>query len=470
MSGFVGVVAVAESESESESDKHLRRSCDGECIASASADKTVRIWDLAAKVKTRWKLTGHSRSVHAVAWCPTNSKVVVSAGADGTFKVWDIAKIAVAAVEAEKKRKIWETAKPPQEEWTVQVNSDGVQSISWSQNGKFLATAGSDGVIKVWDMDGLPTLKSSMEGHSYVVRCVAWSPDGKSLASASFDKTIKVWANVCTKKPTVKCTLVGHSDAVQAVAWSHDGEFVVSASADRSVRICKVSDQQTEDAMDAAHGDNVLSVKWSNDGKLVASACANGEIKIWDASSRPPKLICALEGHSSRVNDLDWSPCHQLLASASYDKTIRVWDISGTPQEKFCLTGHTDSVDAVVWSSDGTMLATSSPDSVKVWHTTETPSEMCTLTGIFWENAKLSKELIDLGRRAQQGPSLRHTVAGKYVLECVHDVVNLGKLPSTAEDSHKPAPLAEFRAPALISSVCHMGLHICIGCKDGQVG
>ncbi len=105
------------------------------------------------------------------------------------------------------------------------------------------------------------------------------------------------------------------------------------------------------------------------------------------------------------------------------------------------------------------------------------------MTGIFWENKKLSKEVVALGRRAQQGPSLKHTIAGKYSLECAHDVVSLYKLAPVEESSGgnkggnvskggnvtKPVKVAEFRAPALILSVCHMGFHICIGCKDGQV-
>jgi WD40 repeat protein len=445
-------------------------SSDGALLASASADKSVRIWDLTAKRKCIFTLAQHSRTVLAVAWSPTEAKILATASADGTFKVWDLAKIALVAEEDEKRRKIWELPPPPHEEWTATVNTVGVQSIAWSPNGMLLATAGSDGVIKLWDMDGVPTEKRTIGAHSYVARSVAWSADGKSLASASYDKTIKIWADVCSKNPTLQCTFSGHSDAVQAVAWSGQGDYVVSAGADRSVRLWNVWAGPVEDSHAAAHEENVLSVAWSGDGKLLASASASGDVKIWDVSATP-RVMCTLTGHAARVNHVAWSPCNQLLASAGYDKSVKIWSVSETRVEKFSLAGHTDSVDAVAWSSDGKLLASASADGVKVWHTSDPPTEMCTLTGTQWESAKVSKDIVALALRAREGASLRHTLAGKYAVECVHDMVYIHRLASAVMGGAQgeDPPLAEFRAPALISSVSCMGIKICVGCKDGQV-
>ena len=70
--------------------------------------------------------------------------------------------------------------------------------------------------------------------HDAGVNCVSWSPDGKTLASASWDNTVRLWDPASGKE---MCSCSGHEKRVRCVAWSPDGKTLVSASSDKTVRL-----------------------------------------------------------------------------------------------------------------------------------------------------------------------------------------------------------------------------------------
>ncbi|MFA1551036.1 nSTAND1 domain-containing NTPase [Actinomadura chokoriensis] len=347
---------------------------DGSLVATASSDRTVRVWDAAGGEVA--VLRGHEAPVVAVAWSPDGLRLA-SASDDGTARVWDAAAGARISVLRGHRDMVWGVTWSPDGARLASASRDGdvriwdpadgtttatlsghegwVRDVAWSPDGTRLASASDDRTIRIWDAaEGRAV--AVLEGHEETVRTAAWSPDGARLASGSYDRTARVWDVATGASAPV---LTGHADIVWAVAWSPDGARLATASHDRTIRLWSAA-QGTELAVFRGHGEALRAVAWSPDGTRLASGSNDRTVRFWDAERAAE--VAVLRGHERAVSAVDWSAGG--IASASHDGTVRIWADGGGR----VLRGHTDEIWDVAWSPDGARLATASRDrTVRVW-------------------------------------------------------------------------------------------------------
>jgi len=239
-----------------------------------------------------------------------------------------------------------------------------VYSVSFSPDGRTVASASEDKTVKLWSWNGHQSrVLATLRGHTDRVWNVSFSPYDPTIATASWDKTVKLWS-WNGHQSRVLATLRGHTSWVFDISFSPDRQTLASVSSDKQVILWSLKDTRIQQKWDSGHTDNVVDVAYSPDGKLLATASDDMTVKLWRPNGT---LLRTLRGHSERVISARFSPDGKLLATASFDQTVKLWKLSdGTVIQT--LPRHDDWVWDVNFSSDGRMLASASRDkTISLW-------------------------------------------------------------------------------------------------------
>lgn len=209
--------------------------------------------------------------------------------------------------------------------------------------------------LSVFKVRPITRCVETMTGHTDAVLHVSYSPDGKKLASGGGDMAVRFW-NVITSTPSHTCT--GHRNHVLCTAWSPDGQVFVSADKSGEIRVW---DPKTGNAIGQpliGHKKWVTSISFEPYHRnpnccRLASASKDNTIKIWNIKTG--QCETTISGHTDSVECVKWGG-QGLLYTASRDRTIKVWDVDGhgRSQQKLVrtLTGHGHRINTLALNSD----------------------------------------------------------------------------------------------------------------------
>jgi WD40 repeat protein len=360
-------------------------------LASASADGTVRIWDVATGECLQ--ILPHEHWVIRVLFTPDGRQAIVS-GMSSTIQIWDTSSGQLIRTLSGHLDWVWSiemstdgnTLYSTGEDRTIRTwdlrtgacqqvfraHKDRIWTISLTPDNRHLVSGSEDSTIEIWDLQRGKCVKT-INGYGNWIKSIAFVPQRGWLASSHRDRMVRIWS-----WQHLACihTLAGHTDAVMKIAVSPDGNYLASSSLDRTIRIWDLTDLTCLHTIDL-QVEGICSIAFSPDSSKLISGDYHADLQIWDIATG--QLDRLLSDHPSRIQSVAVCNVQHLIATAC-ENQIRIWDLS-TGECLHTIVAHYLPVLSIAFSPDGSYLASGSMDkTAKVW---DTQSWECvqTLTG-----------------------------------------------------------------------------------------
>lgn len=319
---------------------------DGALVAAGGADRTVRVWRTLDRARVQ-TLSGHGGAVEALAFSPDGA--TLAAGSRG------------------RQARLWET-----HGWrpvaTLEGHEGAVEAVAFSPDSALLATGGTDQRVRLWRREG-GALARVLEGHSGPVAWLAFSPDGTTLASVAEDERLIAW-RVADGSPASQLRPL--SGRVTALAVSPDGEQLAVGAGGGSLTIYGLGEDGGARLRQNEHRGAVVSAAFAGPGQVVSAST--------DRSVR----ACAIEGGESSImlqthgalHAACLAPNGRLLASSDGESTVQLWRLAGpeaTPGGTFwrVLRGMRGRPRLIAFGPDGASIAVSADDgALRLWRLT----------------------------------------------------------------------------------------------------
>lgn len=320
---------------------------DGKFIASSCSDRTVRVWNLLNSQLLRTFDINHRYSNnYAIAFSPDGRFI-----ANGT-ELWDI--------------------HTGQHKTTLKWHhSDRVQAMTFSTDGKMLATTTRQSNVRLWEVASGQEIAKLHKGGEYYSQDhrVAFSPDGTKLSAIVSPRnrqngSVMLWN---TQTHELEKTVVEKKYAVVFVSidFSNEGNPIAVVREQKKLYVKNLNTEENIAILEG-HDETVHIAAFSPDKSMIASAGSSGAIRLWDAETG--RLHSIFTGYTNAITSLAMMSNGTTLVTANREQPMQLWD-SLRIKNKGTIQGERDpyAASAVTFSPDETILAGGAYDNVVLW-------------------------------------------------------------------------------------------------------
>jgi WD40 repeat protein/tetratricopeptide (TPR) repeat protein len=279
---------------------------DGRAVLTAIGDETARLWDRATGKPIGLPFR-HSKRIWAVAFSP-DGRTALTGSEDQTARLWDAA-----------------TGKPVGPPLS---HRGEVTSVGFSPDGHTVLTGSWDKTAQLWDARTTKSIAHPLEHHDKV-SSVDFSPDGHTALTGSWDKTARLW-DATNGKPIG--TPLSHPDKVLSVGFSPDGQSILTGCEDHLARLWDASTGQPV-GTPLPNDDSVYVVAFSPDGRTAVTGGKAG--RLWDLATCKPigapmehRNPLAPQSPPSSLDAVAFSPDGKTIFTGNSSEGARFWDVA----------------------------------------------------------------------------------------------------------------------------------------------
>ncbi|TIA87364.1 hypothetical protein E3P99_03208 [Wallemia hederae] len=242
-------------------------SADDNYLASASDDRSIILWSIESGTAMK-VLKGHTNYVFCASYNP-QCNLLASGSFDETVRIWDVLRGKCLK--------------------TISAHSDPVTSIDFSSDSSYIASCSMDGLIRIWDVWTGQCLKTLVDESNKQATFLRFSPNSQYLLSASLDHMVKLWDYANKERPIR--TYTGHDNSIYAQSLDfgyYDGKRAVLAGSEDGKIF--VWDLQTKEVLHSftAHKDAVINVQSHSRLPLICSCSLEKE---WVCSTKQTYIL-----------------------------------------------------------------------------------------------------------------------------------------------------------------------------------
>jgi WD40 repeat protein len=306
---------------------------DGKTLVSVAEDKTIRVWDVETGdlIKTvRGQIDQeYDGKFYAGALSP-DGKILAVGGLLGASD--NYGNIRLINLETGEQMAL------------LKGHTSVVADLTFSQDGKWLASGSGDYTIKIWDLSpllsGVRSTNSprplgegqgvrelaTLEGHTNIVYSVDFSPDGTKLVSGAYDGTVRLWKLPEDFSQFVRSKrMKKHTDGLHSVVFSPDGNYIVSGGLDGKILLWDAEGEFLKEIDEIPYG--AFTISFSADStRIVVGGAGPKNVHLYEIPSG--EKIGMFTKHDNSVHPSAFYGNEWIATAGGNDHDIYIWDTS----------------------------------------------------------------------------------------------------------------------------------------------